>query len=80
MSDMEIEHNADTSHIVSGAHVCRFAPEYAESVRDEDCASCGENCPEGECPESQRTCGHHCNCSWVHDCCHWCGAEFGEEE
>jgi hypothetical protein len=27
----------------------------------------------GECWASQRGCGHHCNCSWVHDACHWCG-------
>lgn len=35
--------------------------------------------PHNECPTSKRPCGHHCNCSWVHDSCHWCGVEFGEE-
>ena len=50
-------------------------------VRDEDCGSCGEpDCVEGECPRSKRSCGHHCNCSWVHDVCHWCGKTFGAED
>lgn len=43
-----------------------------------DCVSCGE-VPEHECPKSERPCGHHCNHSWTHDICHWCGAEFGED-
>lgn len=38
-----------------------------------------DGAPKGECPKSERACGHHCNCSWVHDCCHWCGVEFGED-
>jgi hypothetical protein len=42
------------------------------------CSSCGEESPEGECPKSKRACGHHCNHSWSHDACHWCGEEFGE--
>jgi hypothetical protein len=52
---------------------------------ENECLSCGEfdrlnrPLPEGECPTSKRPCGHHCNCSWVHDCCHWCGCEMGEE-
>ena len=46
----------------------------------EGCDTCSELGAEdlNECPKSQRPCGHHCNCSWIHDCCHWCGAEFGE--
>lgn len=44
-----------------------------------DCASCPEGMPANECPDSQRACGHHCNCSWVQDVCHWCGEEFGDE-
>lgn len=45
-----------------------------------ECLTCGElEGEEGECSRSERRCGHHCNCSWVHDCCHWCGAEFGED-
>jgi hypothetical protein len=43
-----------------------------------ECASCGE-APNDECPASERPCGHHCNHSWTHDYCDWCGAEFGEE-
>lgn len=42
-----------------------------------DCISCGEGMSGGDCPESKRPCGHHCNCSWVHDRCHWCNKEFG---
>lgn len=34
---------------------------------------------EPECPNSERPCGHHCNCSWIHDHCHWCGKDFGCE-
>lgn len=49
---------------------------------DGECGTCGEfkgeDPPGEECPDSQRPCGHHCNCSWIHDCCHWCGAEFCE--
>ena len=43
-----------------------------------ECLSCGEKAKQGECPKSKRSCGHHCNCSWVHDVCHWCFAEFGD--
>lgn len=46
---------------------------------DDDCASCGEGMPRDECPQSKRPCGHHCNHSWTHDGCDWCGKEFGEE-
>lgn len=42
---------------------------------DIECASCGES-PEGECPKSERPYGHHCNHSWTHDACDWCGVEF----
>lgn len=44
-----------------------------------DCISCGEAVKD-ECSGSKRECGHHCNCSWVHDACCWCGEEFGEED
>lgn len=43
-----------------------------------ECVSCGES-PSPLCSESKRGCGHHCNCSWVHDKCCWCGVEFGED-
>lgn len=44
-----------------------------------ECSSCGENCPRGECEKSKRPCGHHCNHSWSHDGCCWCGIEFRGE-
>lgn len=51
----------------------------AEIIRQRsECASCGEGSPKGECPKSQRACGHHCNHSWTHDSCDWCGFEFSE--
>lgn len=60
------------------------------AVEEDECLTCSENdgyertgeaapYEKNECPKSRRACGHHCNCSWVHDCCHWCGAEIGEE-
>ncbi len=45
----------------------------------DECCSCGEEIPKNDCPKSKRLCGHHCNCSWIHDACCWCGKEFGEE-
>lgn len=44
------------------------------------CISCGERMQKKECAKSQRPCGHHCNHSWTHDTCCWCGKEFDEEE
>jgi len=44
------------------------------------CASCDNEMPLNECPNSKRECGHHCNHSWTHDECCWCGKEFGENE
>ena len=52
--------------------------EWKTEVVDDDCFSCGEEMLKHECPRSKRPCGHHCNCSWVHDHCHWCDKEFGE--
>lgn len=51
---------------------------------DDECLTCtedpeGTEYPKGECPGGRRPCGHHCNCSWIHDHCHWCNAEFGED-
>jgi hypothetical protein len=43
-----------------------------------DCHSCGEE-NVGKCPNSKRPCGHHCNHSWSHDECCWCGEQWGEE-
>ena len=70
------------------------AADVTTELIDTECLTCeeanayiaaGEPVPEGvgvegECPKSERPCGHHCNCSWIHDCCHWCGVEFGEAE
>lgn len=61
-----------------------FDPEVGEPLtvillEVEECYSCGDP-GAGSCSHSKRSCGHHCNCSWVHDRCHWCGAEFGEDE
>ena len=46
----------------------------------DECLTCAEGAgDEGECPESKRPCGHHCNCVWIHDVCHWCGAEVNDD-
>lgn len=47
---------------------------------DSECLTCIEVVRlAGECPNSERPCGHHCNHSWTHDVCHWCKTEFGED-
>jgi len=46
--------------------------------REVECASCGE-VPKNDCKESKRPCGHHCNHSWTHDECCWCGKSFDDE-
>lgn len=43
-----------------------------------DCVGCESGEPREACPRSRRPCGHHCNHSWSHDMCHWCGEEWGE--
>lgn len=43
------------------------------------CASCGEEVP-ADCPKSERPCGHHCNHSWIHDECCWCGKVWTAED
>lgn len=46
-----------------------------------DCDSCAEQDIVGQCPNSRRECGHHCNHSWSHDECCWCGKVFvGDKE
>ena len=45
-----------------------------------DCSSCGEECPKHECLFSKRPCGHHCNHSWSHEVCCWCGKRWGCSE
>jgi hypothetical protein len=49
-----------------------------ERIFARDCISCGEERPRNECPKSLSSCGHHCNHSWTHDICDWCGKKFGE--
>jgi len=45
----------------------------------DECLTCGETEGlENECLFSERDCGHHCNHSWTHDNCHWCGIECDE--
>lgn len=43
---------------------------------EDDCLSCPEGIPTGECAKSLRPCGHHCNHSWENENCHWCGWEY----
>jgi hypothetical protein len=45
----------------------------------DECLSCGEGCPRGECKDSPLECGPHCNCIWIHDVCHNCGAAINDE-
>lgn len=44
-----------------------------------ECASCGEGDAATSCPKSKRRCGHHCNHSWTHDACCWCGKAWDDE-
>jgi len=52
----------------------------ADNPEADDCVSCSERVPRGECQKSKRDCGHHCNHSWTHDGCCWCGKGFGDDE
>lgn len=47
-------------------------------VMNSECATCGTDETE-KCPNSLRACGHHCNHSWSHDECCWCGKKWGED-
>lgn len=52
---------------------------------DDECFTCAEDpehkeYPVGECPKSKRPCGHHDDCLWYQDVCHWCGFEYTEED
>lgn len=55
---------------------------------DDECISCEED-PEPDnlldydnykCSKSKRPCNHHCNHSWSHEECCWCGKVFGPNE
>jgi hypothetical protein len=62
------------SSIGAPAHLLRDHPNYAR------CDSCENLGAERQvCPASYRDCGHHCNHSWSHDRCCWCGEEWGEQ-
>lgn len=50
-----------------------------DTSEDDACIPCGEGDPVNECPNSQKPCGHHCNCIWIHDHCHWCEAYIGDD-
>lgn len=45
----------------------------------EDCMSYELKITKEICPKSQKECGHHCDHSWTHDICCWCGKEWGEQ-
>lgn len=50
-------------------------------TEENECIDCAEGVnPFDKCPQSKRPCGHHCNCVWVHDHCHWCGMESEETD
>lgn len=51
---------------------------------DGECLTCAEDpnhavFPLNECPKSFRPCGHHCNCSWTQDACHWCRGRYEDD-
>lgn len=57
---------------------------YIHGLPEDACATCSEDpdhvaYPLNECPKSLRPCGHHCNCLWEQDVCHWCRAEVSED-
>lgn len=51
---------------------------------EDDCYTCDNAGPDlnadTRCSKSKRKCGHHCNHSWTHDECDWCGIKFLECE
>lgn len=50
-----------------------------ECANPEDCLECGDSIEKDPCPKSKKPCGHHCNHSWTHDVCCYCGKLWGEE-
>lgn len=52
-------------------------PEPDPAVRG-DCIPCAEE-DQARCEKSNRGCGHHCNHTWTHDGCCWCGWQVVEE-
>lgn len=62
--------------------------ERIEGELDDICISCEED-PDPDdpadyddykCSKSKRPCGHHCNHSWSHEECCWCGHVFASIE
>lgn len=45
-------------------------------MTDDGCESCAQGIAGNECPQTKRPCGHHCECLWSQDVCHWCGVEI----
>lgn len=44
-----------------------------------ECATWDEGDNVWPCPLSKQPCGHHCNHSWSHDSCCWCGAGANDD-
>lgn len=51
-----------------------------EIAESSECYSCENKIPWNECKESKLECGHHCNCTWIHDMCHWCNEWIAEDK
>jgi hypothetical protein len=54
----------------------------APCVVDENttCLTCGEIEEPEVCQKSERKCGHHCNHTWTHHTCCWCGWEVPSDD
>jgi hypothetical protein len=63
---------AKRTNTMTGEH--KATPDTKREARI--CVSCSEGESQNECPESKRACGHHCNHTWTHDSCCWCGQSF----
>ena len=50
---------------------------------DVECVSCSEYFGDADieyCPNSKRSCRHHCNHVWSHEVCDWCGFDASPVE
>lgn len=63
--------------MLSNEQIDRMRP--AETPDCEDCARKRMGYDDDTCPNSRRSCGHHCDHSWTHDACCWCPARWGED-
>lgn len=50
-------------------------PREVHADPNEKCISCEEGTEKNVCMSSPRDCRHHCNHSWSHDSCCYCGTE-----